>query len=664
MMGYIELENSAAVFSGNNTEKVIRLLADRYCSLNPAEPYVWRSFDESGIQADKKAVYHFDFDRRFPKAEIGDYAVAIGDLFCPSAKGSAFLIACKNPVKLYLNRELVFQSNGAKERSGEKDRVQVTLHEGINRFVIVAEKTKLGFYCMLQNAMPQWEPCNYIMPFEEREGEAGFVYQLFPCDAPMPEEAALWGEKELLSWLPVVEEKPLKEDGLFSAAAVFELDEDRNVTWQKAPDVQMWVDEKEATGLLKKGEHTLHMFGTLAGIHAVRAEGVALHPPVPVHGRCTPYLVAGPMDKCTFMPVGTVAEGEMVWRPALEGMALRPYVETNLFGKWTYPLGVTLYGMKRAAEKLQDKKMLDYVLSHVKQVTGISRYAAYDTEKYGFAGVNQQLCWLDALDDCGSFGALMLRCDPRGEDPDVRRLADKIGHYMLHEQPCTKDGAFQRRDDTVWADDMYMSVPFLCRYGEMTGDSTPLDFAAKQMLHYKKLLFMPEKNVMAHMRCLQHGLHNGIPWSRGNGWVIFSLSELLQVLPKEHGDREKLIAFFRELTAGYLALQDETGMWHQVLDDKKSYLETSATAMFICAFMRGFRGGWYEQDMAESAKEAAYKAWKGITENAIDREGNLYGVCRGSGFSFSRNYYRSLSWNFNDTHGIGIVMLAGVELMN
>ena len=41
----------------------------------------------------------------------------------------------------------------------------------------------------------------------------------------------------------------------------------------------------------------------------------------------------------------------------------------------------------------------------------------------------------------------------------------------------------------------------------------------------------------------------------------------------------------------------------------------------------------------------------------------FYGVCRGSGFSFSRAYYRSLSWNFNDTHGIGIVMLAGVEYL-
>ena len=64
-----------------------------------------------------------------------------------------------------------------------------------------------------------------------------------------------------------------------------------------------------------------------------------------------------------------------------------------------------------------------------------------------------------------------------------------------------------------------------------------------------------------------------------------------------------------------------------------------------------------------AAHAAAHRAWQGLTEQAIDAQGNLYGVCRGSGFSFSRAYYRSLSWNFNDTHGIGIVMLAGTELM-
>ena len=73
---------------------------------------------------------------------------------------------------------------------------------------------------------------------------------------------------------------------------------------------------------------------------------------------------------------------------------------------------------------------------------------------------------------------------------------------------------------------------------------------------------------------------------------------------------------------------------------------------------------WYEEKQAKEAREAALLAWRGLTRFAVDREGNLYGVCRGSGFSFSRRYYRSLSWNLNDTHGIGIVVLAGTEVLS
>ena len=658
MNGYIPASDSASALLGSNSAAVIRLLADRFMRLNPPMPYVWRTFDESGIQADSKGGYHFDFGSRFPQALCGERGLAVADLFCPQPKGSRFIIRCNNPVEVYLNGEKVFTSVGAKERSGEGDVFPVTLKEGFNRFAITAEKTKIGFFCVLQNAMPQWEPCNYVMPFTRRGGESGWVYTLLPADAPIPD---VWGEEEPLAFLPDPAKALLQEEGVFAALACFDLETPRSVAWHKPEGVTLLVDGADPAGVLASGSHTVTMRGTLSDLAAVSAD-VTFHPPVPVQGRCTPYLVYGPLTDEPLPAFGRVGSAG-TWRPALTDMALRPYVESALFARWTYPLGVTLYGMLRAGASLDMPDLTDYVLRHVKQVTGIDEYAQYDTARYGFAGVNQQLCWLDALDDCGSFGALMLRCDPRGVDPDVRRMADRIAHYMMQEQPCTESGAFCRRDDTIWADDMYMSVPFLCRYHEMTDDHAPLDFAARQLLHYKDLLFLPEKQVMAHMRCLIHGENNGIPWSRGNGWVIFSLSELLTVLPEDHPQRPALLTFFRQLTEGYLALQDECGLWHQILDDPASYLETSATAMMICAFARGTRNRWFDEDTAHRAMAAARKAWKGLTKLAIDREGNLYGVCQGSGFSFSRTYYRALSWRFNDTHGIGIVMLAGVELM-
>jgi hypothetical protein len=42
----------------------------------------------------------------------------------------------------------------------------------------------------------------------------------------------------------------------------------------------------------------------------------------------------------------------------------------------------------------------------------------------------------------------------------------------------------------------------------------------------------------------------------------------------------------------------------------------------------------------------------------------VYGVCRGSEFAFSSDYYKNdLLPRLNDTHGIGIVLLAIYEVM-
>ncbi|MCL2479671.1 MAG: glycoside hydrolase family 88 protein, partial [Treponema sp.] len=161
----------------------------------------------------------------------------------------------------------------------------------------------------------------------------------------------------------------------------------------------------------------------------------------------------------------------------------------------------------------------------------------------------------------------------------------------------------------------------------------------------------------------RRNINTGIPWGRGNGWTIFSLTEILMALPEDHPKRNFLLGFFRDLACGYLACQDNNGMWHQVLNMPSSYMETSCTAMFICAFSRGLRYGWFDGDV-KPYRAASEKAWQALEKYSIDKEGNVHGVCRGSEFSFNPRYYAEhLLPRLNDTHGIGIVLLAGVELL-
>jgi len=366
------------------------------------------------------------------------------------------------------------------------------------------------------------------------------------------------------------------------------------------------------------------------------------------------------------------------WRIDKPGGWVRLYNENTLYGHWNYPLGVTLYGLIETARLFKNQKwesgsaINSYVTGHVSKSVRTLEYALFDKKHFGGAtAVHHLLTSIDSLDDCGSFGSLVLEAAKDGKLPHSFGVtADYTADHILNKQDRLKEGCFYRRDlmhhfhnDTIWADDLYMSVPFLCRYAVFKNDPSIMDVAAVQFEGFKKYLYMEDKNLMAHVYDLKRNMNTGIPWGRGNGWTIFSLTELLMLLPMNHPRRISLICFFRQFASGILACQNENGMWHQVLDRKSSYIESSCTAMFISAFCRGIRYGWFEGDPV-AYRLAAEKAWQALETFSIDRSGNLHGVCRGSEFSFNPNYYAEhLLPRLNDTHGIGIVLLAGVELL-
>ncbi|WP_036720745.1 glycoside hydrolase family 88/105 protein [Paenibacillus harenae] len=416
--------------------------------------------------------------------------------------------------------------------------------------------------------------------------------------------------------------------------------------------------------------------------------------PAAVHGHAGAWLYAGPMDPaaelepsavCTTASLYPVvdsegrAAGHTYWRVDAPQTWVRPYYENAMlsnkwttgsatnYGRWDYPLGVTMYGLLRTARELDRKDLSDYALGHIRSCTDMYAYSLWDRDEYGFPSVNHQLVLIRMLDNCGSFGSAMLEAYLQTGDESFLRIADVIAEFMLRKLERRPDGAFYRlcpgeyAADTMWADDLYMSAPFLIRYAAATGKQEALDTAAGQFLLYKRYLFMEPEGVMSHVFDFKYGKATRVPWGRGNGWCLFSLSELLEKLPDGHQDREALLVMFRELCAGISALQADSGLWRQVLDQPEAYEEASCTAMFAYAFARGVRFGWLEDKDGYAA--AAYNAWRGLTGGAIDRQGNVHGVCSGSRYSFSPEYYmHDLRTVVNDNHGIGIMLLAGVEI--
>ncbi len=595
-------------------KRAAELIAARYIRDNPPNPTEPRPFFDGGVRRGSDYRYMADMNRLFPDAKAGDTAEAECVYLAERDELVGMSISLLGSAVLELRGERVFRSDVFSERNNHVPiRVDLPMKKGVNPLKFTFKKTALGFGAVFGTWLGKWD------------------YLLL-----RPDDLRLEGCRCRLNggeWLPKLSPAEVElaegEYALFYAKAK----DGRNVYVRGTafPEDGDYVNPAGTEG-----------YGPWLGLWPLRAE-------------------AEPRD------FGHLTGGTY-WRFKYKDMWLRPYYAAGNFGRWSYPLGVTLYGLLKAGETLGRGDILAYVKAHAELCVETFPYALWDRDAHGgAASLHNLLCGIDSLDDCGAFGSFIEEAALSLGLTGAEEITEYIADYIENRQPRLENGAFCRKNqmhsfhnDTVWLDDLYMSVPFLCRRYLLTGREAPLLDAANQLRRYKELLYMEESRLMSHVFDLRHGIKNGVAWGRGNGWALFSLAELLLAMPKNHALRGEMERLFTLLCEGYIARQSADGRWRQVLDDPEAYLETSCTAMFACAFARGARLGLLGAEYAEAARRAV----KSIVKNCVDEEGNVYGVCRGSEFSFSPDYYKyELLPRDNDTHGIGIVLLAICEVL-
>src|SRR5690606_3255531 len=84
-------------------------------------------------------------------------------------------------------------------------------------------------------------------------------------------------------------------------------------------------------------------------------------------------------------------------------------------------------------------------------------------------------------------------------------------------------------------------------------------------------------------------------WGRANGWVTMALADALDVIPATSPYYKPLVKEFRSILKTLPRLQNKTtGPWYQLLnypDDPLHFQESSCTAMFSYAIMKGIKMG-------------------------------------------------------------------------
>ena len=705
---YFDDSQSINAYEGTDPQAIISSLAYRYMGQNLKHGLYYRAYTNNGIVRTTDYRYLVDFNKIFPDSKDKECVWAFTKFYSAGKSSFGWDINCFGPMVVYVNGEVAYKSDIFKERYSETStRVFMDVEEGWNDIRIQFKKTKAGFGGQFGTWIGKWDMYT-LMPTKERDGQEGFVFTELVPDDYVPEFEIGMSEKVFDKKLyPVINwsDDEMKKgqltrmfgtpNGQYAVGYTKVFADDINNTTHKFTldtkgETVVYINKKEVfktkggketfDATLPLGTYDVYVKCICNGSdwgYTLECDTVEFESAARVKGTDDVWMYIGtfvndfefPFDTASDM-LHIVGEPATYWRLDAPDTFVRPYNENTLFGRWNYPLGVTMYGLLHTAIAIGSEDIKNYIKDHVQLCIDTLEYALWDKEQYGGAtSIHNLLTSIDSLDDCGSFASMMLEVNKYLGLRDVKKVADYVGDYIYNHQSRLEDGTFFRKEMmhhfhnmTMWADDLYMSVPFLVRYSQFTGDQKYLDDAANQFFGFKKRLFMPEEKIMSHVYDFKYDSKTNVPWGRGNGWVVFSMTELLEVLPEDHPKRNDLIDFLNTLCEGYLALQDDEGMWHQVLNDHESYPETSCTSMFIYAFSRGIRFGWLKNP--EKYVKAIYKAWKGISKTSVDSNGNVYGVCRGSEFSFIADYYKyELGWNLNDTHGTGIVMLAGIEVI-
>lgn len=336
-------------------------------------------------------------------------------------------------------------------------------------------------------------------------------------------------------------------------------------------------------------------------------------------------------------------------------------VPESPYNDWRYWNGILHLALLELGKALQDSKYIQFVINNI---AFCFDNAPYFKSKYKGEGKwvypFGQFFIMEELDDCGSMGASLIevyRMDPQDRYMDY---IQKAGHHILNQQARLKDRTLVRSFPhpwTLWADDLYMSVPFLVRMAELMGKSMYLEDAILQVLHFHKYLFSENAGLM------HHGWYSDIHsptvafWGRANGWALLAQVELLDHVPKNHPKRKILIEKLLKHIQGISRYQSQEGLWHQLLDKEDSFLETSCTAMFAYTIARAVNQGYIDIRYASVAE----KAWQGILSK-IRPDGQIEGICTGTGIANDLVHYYHRPTPLNDVHGIGPVLLAGIEM--
>ena len=313
--------------------------------------------------------------------------------------------------------------------------------------------------------------------------------------------------------------------------------------------------------------------------------------------------------------------------------------------------GVQMMGLMRAARAAHDERYIDYVEKWARI------YEARDVPT--LLDIGPSVPNPARRGYCGHWspGSAVLYLYQDRRKPEHLKLAQSVADFIATGAERSPEGGLGHWQGShqLWVDTLYMACPLLAGLGQIEHRPEYIQDAANQIVVHARHLQDEKTGLIYHMWDWQTGTRSEGFWGRGDGWVLMSLAETMEVMNRRDPKYRELAAIAGKLAKGLESTQDADGLWHTVLDDPRSYPECSATAMFSYGMLKLVR----LRVLPPAYTARALKAWRAINERYV-KDGQVAGVSAGTDPK-GADAYRSKPVG-TETWGTGAYLLAASEV--
>jgi rhamnogalacturonyl hydrolase YesR len=200
----------------------------------------------------------------------------------------------------------------------------------------------------------------------------------------------------------------------------------------------------------------------------------------------------------------------------------------------------------------------------------------------------------------GVMGAeAVLAASRKHDDPELKQAVEKQMDYLLSKAPRSGNGTLYHRFETpeIWIDSMNTAAPFFAAAGKYNE-------SLKQIRGLCGYLWNDKDKLFSHS--WDDGKKTFINkkyWGVGNGWAAYGMTRVIRALPESmKKEKQELIGCVRDVLDGCLSYIRPDGLFHNVVDDSGSFVETNLSQMLAYTIFRGVKDDWLDKKLLETAQ--------------------------------------------------------------